>query len=61
MKKILAFGSIAALAVSIHTTHASAFDPEEAFLQCMSDCQQWGNPQTVAQCEAWCYSFYDPQ
>ena len=50
---VMAVGASAAMA---------QFDPDEEFLQCMNDCQDWQpNQQLVWQCENWCYEYYNHQ
>lgn len=60
MKRLLTLGAVLSMAAAMGTTSVSAQGSDMAFLQCMADCQQWGDPRIIAQCEAWCYSQFDP-
>lgn len=60
MKRLLGLGAVLAAAAAMGTTGASAQGSDTAFLQCMMNCAQWGDPQIIAQCEAWCYSQFNP-
>lgn len=63
MRKAVA--KIAALGFLVATSgaHAQGSDIwEQQFLQCMQDCQDFQpNAQAVAQCENWCYIYYNYQ
>lgn len=56
--KITGLAFVMAFSASqVQAQHAS----DEAFIQCMQDCQDWQpDARTVRQCENWCYAYYNP-
>ena len=62
MKKLTFKAAAAVLIIGTTSVQVAANPNEEAFFQCMQDCQDFQpDAQVVAQCENWCYEYYNYQ